>query len=71
MVRGINLSDLILILLFLDIKTLIIGSFDAITFSFRKTQKNIVFIKHNLQTILFNFGITLFEKQILNLPNFD
>jgi hypothetical protein len=31
MVRGIDLSDLILILLFLEIKTLIIGSFDAIT----------------------------------------
>ena len=37
MVKGIDLSDLILKLLFFDIKTLMIGSLDAKTLSLWKT----------------------------------
>ena len=71
MIKGIDLSDLILILLFFDIKTLIIGSLDAKTVSLLNTQKNKILIAQDLQKILFSFVITLFEKQILNLPKFD
>ena len=71
MVKGIDLSDLILKLLLFDIKTLIIGSLDAKTVSLLKTQKNIVLIRQSLQYFFCNLSITLFEKQILNLPNFD
>ena len=71
MVKGIDLSDLILILSFFEIKTLIIGSLDAKTVSLWKAQKHKILIKHDLQKTLFDLSITLFEKEILNLPNFD
>ena len=48
MVKGIDLSDLILKLLFLDIKTLIIGSLDAKTLSLWKTQINKILIRQHL-----------------------
>jgi len=48
MIKGIDLSDLILKLLFFDIKTLIIGSLKAKTDSLLKTQKNKILIRQNL-----------------------
>ena len=48
MVKGIDLSDLILKLLFFDIKTLIIGSLDAKTLSLLITQINKILIKQHL-----------------------
>ena len=71
MVKGIDLSDLILKLLFFDIKTLIIGSLKAKTDSLLKTQKNKILIRQHLLKLFLNLNITLFKKQILNLPKFD
>ena len=48
MVKGIDLSDLILKLLFFDIKTLMIGSLDAKTLSLWKTQINKILIRQHL-----------------------
>ena len=71
MTKGIDLSDLILILLFFDIKTLINGSLDAKAVSLINAKKIKKPIKQDLNKILSNLIITLFEKQILNLPKFD
>ena len=71
MVKGIDLSDLILKFLFFDIKTLIIGSLDAKTLSLCKTQINKMLIRQHLLKLFLNLNITLFKKQILNLPKFD
>ena len=65
MVKGIDLSDLILKLLLFDIKTLIIGSLDAKTVSFQKTQINKVLIRQNLLYFFLNLSITLFKNKCL------
>ena len=61
MVKGIDLSDLILKLLFFDIKTLIIGSLDAKTLSLWKTQINKIVIRQYLLKKFLNLSITLFK----------
>ena len=71
MVRGIDLSDLILKLLFFDIKTLIIGSLDAKTLSLWETQISKIVIRQHLLRLFLNLSITLFKKQMLNLLKFD
>ena len=70
-ISGIDLSDLILKLLFLDTRTLIKGSLKASTGRFCKRQKDMSPMKQNLLEIFIVFESTLFEKQILYLPKFD
>ena len=71
MIKGIDLSDLILRLLLFDIKTLIIGSVEPNTELPGKTQKNKILITQDLRNIFLNLNVTLFKKQMLNLPKFD